>query len=168
MAGVEIRLAAESDAETIANILRVAFAEFESDYTPEAYAIVTPPADEIRGRFSEGPIWIAVVEDEIVGTVSVVPEPDWLYIRSMAVLPQAQGAGIAQRLLETVEDYGIENGFYTLFLYTTRFSNDAIRLYKKFGFGHVRYTSGDEWFGTPGIALEKGISRKEKLNAIRS
>ncbi len=79
-------------------------------------AVVTPPPDEIVGRFEEGPIWVAVKDEEIVATVSVVPEPEWLYIRSMAVLPNAQGLGIGHGLLEAVERYGIENNFERLFL----------------------------------------------------
>jgi ribosomal protein S18 acetylase RimI-like enzyme len=158
----QIRPATPDDATVISSLLREAFAEFEHDYTREAFEVVTPPAEEIVSRFDEGPIWIALMGEKIVGTVSVVPEPDWLYIRSMAVSPRAQGIGIARKLLETVEEYGLENGFYTLFLYTTRFSKDAVRLYKKYGFTHVRYTSGEEWYGTPGIAMEKGISRNRK------
>ena len=50
-----------------------------------------------------------------------LPEPEWLYIRSMAVSPKAQGLGISHRLLDAVEEYAIENGFDRLFLYTTRF-----------------------------------------------
>ena len=159
---VLLRRAVPQDAAAIATILREAFAEFKNDYTPEAFEIVTPAAEEIVSRFTEGPIWVAILDEKIVGTVSVVPEPDWLYIRSMAVAPQAQGKGIALKLLDVVENYGLEKGFRTLFLYTTGFSRDAISLYKKYGFGHVRYTPAEEWYGTAGIAMEKGISRIKK------
>ncbi len=156
-AEVQIRRATIQDAEVIAEILRDAFSEFASDYTPEAFAVVTAQADEIAGRVEEGPIWVAVKDNEIVGTVSAVPEPEWLYIRSMAVLPSVQGLGIGGRLLDAVESYGIENGFDRLFLYTTNFSSDAIRLYEKHKFRKVRDTSGEEWYGTPGLAMDKKI-----------
>jgi len=157
-----IREGTPEDAAAICELLRESFAEFVNDYTPEAFDIVTPPADEIAGRFEEGPIWVAAVGNEIVGTVSVLPEPDWLYIRSMAVSPRAQGMGIAANLLEKVERYGIESGYQTLFLYTTPFSKAAISLYKKFGFVHVRDTTADEWYGTPGVAMEKAIDANKK------
>ncbi len=156
---VPIRLAKVEDARLIANILREAFAEFAANYTPEAMVVVTPPADEIAGRFEEGPIWVAEINDEIVATVSVVPETEWLYIRSMAVLPKAQGLGIGHGLLDAIEKYGIENGFNRLFLYTTHFSTDAIRLYEKHGFRRVRDTSAEEWFGTPGLSMDKKIGK---------
>ncbi len=156
---MKIRRAVKDEADAIADILREAFAEFAADYTPEAFAIVTPPADEIAGRFDEGPIWVALKDGEIVATVSTVPEPEWLYIRSMAVLPSAQGLGLGRELLEAVEKHAIENGFERLFLYTTNFSLDAIRLYEKSGFERGRDTSADEWYGTPGLAMEKKIGR---------
>lgn len=165
---LQIRLAAAEDADAIAAILLEAFSQFESDYTPEAFVVVTPKADEIATRFDEGPMWVAVKDDEVVGTVSVLPEPEWLYIRSMAVSPKAQGLGIGYRLLDAVEECAIANGFDRLFLYTTYFSTGAIQLYEKHGFKRGRDTAADEWFGTPGLAMEKKIGRNIKQNVIRS
>jgi putative acetyltransferase len=165
---IKVRLAFVEEGNAIAEILRDAFAEFGADYTPEAFAIVTPPADEIARRFDEGPIWVAVKDGEIVATVSAVPEPEWLYIRSMAVLPAVQGLGLGRRLLEAVETYAIENGFDRLFLYTTYFSSDAIRLYEKNGFKRGRDTGADEWYGTPGLAMEKKIGRNITQNVTGS
>lgn len=165
---IKVRPAFKEEADAIGRLLREAFAEFATDYTPEAFAIVTPSADEIARRFDEGPIWVAVKDNKIVATVSSVPESEWLYIRSMAVLPQAQGLGIARKMLEAVEEYAIESGFERLFLYTTHFSKEAIRLYEKNGFERGRDTSADEWYGTPGLAMEKKIGRNITQNAIGS
>src|SRR4051794_28910965 len=100
---IKLRLAQPEDAAAIEHVLRVAFQQFATDYTPEALRYVTPTSDEIAGRFAEGPIWVAEKDDEIVGTVSVVPEPEWVYIRSMAVLPAAQGHGVGGKLLQAIE-----------------------------------------------------------------
>ncbi len=159
---IQIRRAAPEDAPAITGLLYEAFSEFKSNYTPEAFAIVTPLVEEIAGRFGKGAMWVAVLDEEIVGTVSFVPEPEWLYIRSMAVSPEAQGMGIGHKLLDEIEEYAIENGFDRLFLYTTYFSTDAIRLYEKQGFIRGRDTTAEEWYGTPGLAMDK------KLNAFRA
>ena len=103
-----------------------------------------------------------------MATVSVVPEPEWLYIRSMAVSPTAQGLGVGGKLLEAVEIYAIENGFERLFLYATNFSANAIRLYERNGFQLGRYTTAEEWFGTPGRSMEKKIGRNIKQNVVGS
>jgi N-acetylglutamate synthase-like GNAT family acetyltransferase len=156
----QIRTATVDDAGAISQILREAFAQFEGDYTPDAFDVVRPPVEEIVRRFEEGRQWLALVDGEPVGTVSVLPEPEWLYIRSMAVLPAAQGLGVGNLLLQSVEQYAVEAGFEKLFLYTTYFSQSAIRLYEKNGFYWVRDTPADEWFGTPGLAMEKLVGRK--------
>lgn len=163
-----VRLAKHGDSQIIAEILERAFSQFRGDYTPEAFKVVTPAADEIAGRFAEGPIWIAILDERVVGTVSVLPEPDRLYIRSMAVLPEAQGQGIAQALMKAVEKYGIESGFDALFLYTTHFSLSAIHLYERLGYRRGRDTTADEWYGTPGFAMEKKLAGKTKRNAVGS
>ena len=129
---------------------------------------VTPTPDEVVTRFDEGPIWVAVDDGEIVGSVSVVPEREWLYIRSMAVSPKSQGLGIGSKMLQEAERYGADNGFDKLFLYTTYFSAPAIKLYEKNGFYKVRDTTAEEWFGTPGLAMEKRIGRNTKQNVVGS
>lgn len=165
---IEIRLAVTGDVEAIAAILFDAFSAFRSDYTTEAFAVVTPSAEEIVSRFDEGPMWVALIGEKVVGTVSVVPEPEWLYIRSMAVAPAAQGRGAGHKLLDAVEEYALANGFDRLFLYTTYFSTGAIELYEKHGFIRGRDTTAQEWFGTPGLAMDKFLEGNTKHNVVRS
>ena len=159
--GTIVRLATPADSGAISDILRVAFSEFKNDYTPEAYEVVTPPAAEIETRFAAGPQWIALVDCKQVGTVSVYPEPDHLYIRSMAVLPEARGLGVGMRLLDAIESYAVEAGFDRLFLHATYFSTNAIGLYEKFGFEKTCDTTAEEWYGTPGLGMEKKLARSQ-------
>lgn len=70
---VQIRRAVPDDASLIASILYRSFAEYESAYTPEAFQATTPTPDQIRDRMSEGPAWVALEGDLIVGTVSAAP-----------------------------------------------------------------------------------------------
>jgi ribosomal protein S18 acetylase RimI-like enzyme len=155
---VEVRLAGPGDEAAIAEVLFEAFSMSRDGYTPEAFAAVTPDADEISKRFAEGANWVATLDNEIVGTVSVVPEPEWLYIRSLGIRPTALRRGIASKLLTVVEKYAREHGFEKLFLYTTYFSKGAIELYEKSGFTRGRDTTAEEWFGTPGLEMWKELS----------
>ena len=166
--GLQIRAATADDAGSISAILIEAFSELRESYTAEAFKAVTPAEDEIVRRLDEGPIWVAEKDGEILGTVSAVPEPEWLYIRSMAVRPNVQGLGVGSRLLNAVEEYATENGFDRLFLYTTYFSPRAIKVYEKRGFIRGRDTTADEWFGTPGLAMEKKLNRNTKQNVVGS
>ena len=167
-ADIEIRTAVAGDAESIAEVLFQAFFVFKNEYTPGAFAAVTPTTDEIMLRFGEGPMWIVTKRDAAIGTVSVITQPEGLYIRSMAVSPSAHGLGIGRMLLEAVEKYAIEKGFERLFLYTTSFLFGAIHLYEKSGFVHVRDTTADEWHGVPGLEMEKKLVIGIKQNVVGS
>ncbi len=149
-----IRIAIPDDVPAIASTLHRAFLEFEPLYTPEAFATTVSSADQIRLRLNEGPIWVALRGADILGTVSAVPRDDSLYVRSMAVDPAARGSGVGRELLRRVDEYAALHGFERLYLSTTPFLSDAIRLYEKCGF--TRTDNGpDNLFGTPIFTMEK-------------
>jgi len=155
MKEVEIRTASVNDVAAIAAVLAASFLEYKSLYTEKAYAATTPSEEVIKNRFAEGKVWVAAVEETIVGTVSVVPQNESLYIRSMAVLPEARGHRIGEQLLSEVERYAVVQGFRQLTLSTTPFLNRAIQLYEKFGF--VPSDVGN-LYGTPLITMEKELN----------
>ena len=164
---VDVRLAVPSDAEAIAEVLFEAFSVYRENYTPEAFEIVTPSVDEIKRRFAEGPRWVAEISGEILGTVSVTTEPEGLYVRSMAVRPEAQGRGTGHKLLAAVNEYADASEHERIFLYTTYFVPGAKEFYGSHGYRWVRDTTAEEWYGTPGLEMERKIERK-KQNAIGS
>ena len=155
---VRIRLAARGDEETIAALIFEAFAPFRDRYTPGAFEYTTPQADAISLRFDEGPMWLALLDGEPVGTVSGLAEEERFYIRSMAIKPSVQRAGIGQRLLETLETFARGAGYKTLYLYTTFVLPGAKRLYEKNGFYVLRETAPEEWHDMGGLEMEKELS----------
>lgn len=165
--GLEVRLATPNDAAAIAQVLRDAFTVFREYYTAEAFDVVTPGPDIILGRFDEGPQWVAEINGQVVGTVSMTTEPNGLYIRSMAVSPKAQGRGIGHKLLDATDEFAAGTDLERIFLYTTYFVPGAKEMYEKHGYGFVRDTTAEEWYGTPGLEMDKRIERK-KQNAIGS
>lgn len=164
---IEIRLATPEDTDSIAGVLREAFSVYRDHYTPEAFAVVTPAVDEIASRFEEGPQWVAAIEGNIVGTVSVTVEDGDLYVRSMAVATQAQGRGVGHRLLTAIDEYAATTDKARIFLYTTYFSAGAKELYEKHGYKWVRDTSAEEWYGVPGLEMDKKLEGK-KTNVVGS
>lgn len=154
---IEFRRAVPDEAEAISLLIREAFGPFESQYTADAFGYTTPSADVIRERFAEGPVWAAFENDVMVGTVSGLPEPDRFYIRSMAIKPSAQRAGIGQKLLETLEAFARKEGHTKLYLYTTFVLPGAQRLYEKNGFYVLRETSPEEWYDMGGLEMEKKL-----------
>lgn len=151
---LQIRDSVAEDASAIASVLHDAFAEYRSSYTPAAFAATTSTTDEVKKRIAEGPGWVVVRDQVVVGTVSVVPKGESLYIRGMAVLPHARGHKIGELLLTHIESFAVARGFKRLFLSTTPFLSAAIRLYERFGFQRIADGPHD-LFGTPIFTMEK-------------
>lgn len=156
---MRIRHAVPADAESIASILARAFAALEPLYTPEGFRATTPDADAVRRRMEEGPVWVAMTRGACIGTVAAMRRGNALYVRGMAVLPEARGRGVANRLMAVVERYALDERFTHVTLCTTPFLIDAIRLYERRGF--VRVDDGPhDLFGTPLFTMVKSLTGK--------
>src|SRR4051812_7256655 len=127
---VVIKKATAEDAITISKVLLEAFLQFKQFYTDKAFAATTISENEVLKRMEEGNIWVALHKDTIIGTVAVVQKGHSLYIRGMAVLPEARGLKTGWKLLETIEKYAIENNYKSLSLSTTPYLTSAIHLYE--------------------------------------
>ena len=157
---ITVRLAAPADTEAIAAVLREAFGVYRENYTPEAFEIVTPPPREIATRFAEGPQWVAELDGRVVGTVSLRTDPEGLYVRSMAVMPSVQGKGVGHVLLNAVNEFADRSEHDRVFLHTTYFVPGAGEMYAKHGFRWVRDTTAEEWYGVPGLEMERSIEKQ--------
>ena len=151
-----MRPAEPHDAAAIAGLLEESFKEYRSLYTPAGYAATAISDEEVAARISQGSVWIALLDDRVVGTVSVVPKGGALYIRGMAVLPSARGRRIGEALLTHVQEFALDKGIRRMFLSTTPFLDRAIHLYEAFGFRRIAEGPND-LFGTPLFTMEKLI-----------
>src|SRR5262245_22719513 len=102
---IHIRLADERDTTAVAAVLYRSFVAYQTLYTPAAFLATTPTPAHVQHRLSEGPVWVAERHDELVGTISAVPNGAELYLRSLAVLPNARGCGVGRVLLQQVEQF---------------------------------------------------------------
>src|SRR5205085_10625092 len=91
---IQIRRANVNDAPPLSEVLEKAFIEYRPLYTPKGYAATAIGPDEMLERISEGPVWVASLDGELVGTVAAVPKDDGLYVRGMGVVPTARGKRI--------------------------------------------------------------------------
>jgi putative acetyltransferase len=157
---IQIRTAAPADAPSIAALLHESFVEYRASYTERAFAATAPAAEQIQSRMTEGPHWVAVRDGAVVGTVSVVPRGESLYIRGMAVLPSARGHRVGEALLRQVEDFASAHGHRRLYLSTTPFLSRAIRLYEHAGFRRTD-EGPHELCGTPLFTMEKETGTSE-------
>jgi len=153
---VVIRIATSDDATSIAAVLLQSFIDYKTVYTAGGFEATTPDSEEVRRRMTEGPTWVALRDNVIVGTVSVVPSGERLYIRSMAVIPSARGQNIGVKLLRHIEDFAFANNYKHLFLSTTPFLSRAIKLYQQMGFVFSDEPVEDLQ-GTPLLRMEKEL-----------
>jgi GNAT superfamily N-acetyltransferase len=149
-------MAAPDDAAQIAAVMHESFVEYKSSYTDEAFSATAPAPEQIQRRMTEGPVWVALQEGALVGTVAGVERNDGLYIRGMAVAPAARGRGIGEVLLNHLERFAAARGHKRLILSTTPFLDRAICLYERFGF--ARSAEGpQDLYGTPLFTMVKNL-----------
>jgi putative acetyltransferase len=155
---IQIRLATPTDAEAIASVLSKSFVEYQLLYTPAGFAATVPTPDQIKDRLNEGPVWVALENGVVIGTVSAVLKDERLYIRGMAVDPSARGKRIGRQMLDCAQEFAIHNKCQQLFLSTTPFLSRAIKLYEHYGF-YRNQAGPDSLFGTPLFTMEKTLHR---------
>lgn len=155
---MQIRRALAGDSNSIAIVLQKAFAEYKSIYTLRAFTSTTAAIELVESRLREGPVWVALQNSSIVGTASAVASDKGMYIRGMAVIPEARGQNIGENLLRRIEEYALNLGITRLFLSVTPQLIPAIRFYEHFGF-HRTGENQDNLTGEKFYTMEKVLDK---------
>lgn len=98
--------------------------------------------------------WVYENKKEIAGALSSKLTKEGLYLYGMAVHPEFRNQKIGWNLLKEAELFSIKNGIICMYLSTTPFLSEAIRLYEQFGFLKTLYPPFD-LCGTPLFTMEK-------------
>jgi N-acetylglutamate synthase-like GNAT family acetyltransferase len=125
-----IRVASIGDAEGLQACMTSAYATYK-DRMGDA---TLPPmeldyAEEIRSF----PTWVAVLDGEIVGGLTMMFEENHASIANIAVSPAAQGYGLGRTLLEFAEARAQDNGLTQMRLATHVLLTENIDLYTYLG-----------------------------------
>lgn len=82
-----------------------------------------------------GHIFFAIEENRVLGTVALMKAEEGIFeLTKMAVLPTERGKRIGQQLMQHCIDFGKELPMKKLFLYSNTILENAIYIYRKFGF----------------------------------
>lgn len=83
-----------------------------------------------------GHIFFAKLENDIVGTVALMPinKSGFFELTKMAVSPNHRGFKIGQKLMQHCIDFARENKIPKIIIYSNRKLENAIYIYKKYGF----------------------------------
>ena len=86
-----------------------------------------------------GYIFFALENKLVVGTVALLKSRDGEYeLTKMAVRPDQRGEKIGQQLMQYCIDYANLHHFKKLFLYSNTILENAIYIYRKFGFEEIK------------------------------
>lgn len=100
-----------------------------------------------------GYIFLAMEDDQVVGTSALMNEQDGLYeLAKMTVAPASRGKGISKLLIEKCLDKAKEIGAKKLLLWSNSQLQTAIHLYSSYGFKHVEVTGSP--FVTADVKME--------------
>jgi putative acetyltransferase len=100
-----------------------------------------------------GVIYLAKLENEIVGSAALVREPDNIYeLAKMAVAKDHRGKGLSKLLIEKCITTAKTSGAEKITLFSNSQLKAAIALYEKYGFIHVPL--GDCPFLTADVKME--------------
>jgi ribosomal protein S18 acetylase RimI-like enzyme len=150
-----IRPASVGDAAAILACLRAAFEPYRSQYTSEAYLDTVMTPETLLQRLASMTVLVAVdARANVVGTIGgVAVSSSEGHLRGMAVMPQWHGRGVAQRLLEAMEENLLDQGRTRISLDTTKPLQRAMRFYEKNGFHRTGKVT--DFFGMPLIEYLK-------------
>ncbi|WP_440990237.1 GNAT family N-acetyltransferase [Haloarchaeobius baliensis] len=93
------------------------------------------PLAHVRDESAEPPSWLPAEEAETCR------------IRSVAVAPDLQGAGVGTALLERLERRADERGFDYAVLQTQTSMTQACRFYEGRGYATLAEVDGERWYG---------------------
>ncbi len=85
-----------------------------------------------------GHIFFAIQNNEVLGTVALMKDAEGSFeLTKMAVLPDQRGKKIGQQLMQHCIDFAKEHRFKNLFLYSNTLLENAIYIYRKYGFVEI-------------------------------
>ncbi len=130
----------------------------------EKYFWVEPHDEEVLGNPEKyiiapgGNIFFVREDDKIIGTVALMKIEDGIFeLTKMAVVPAAQGKSIGQKLMAHTIEYAKGRGWKKLIIWSNRKLENAIHIYKKFGFVEIPIV-GDNPYARGDIKMELPLS----------
>ena len=154
---IMVRTATAADAESVLRCLHEAFEPYRKLYSAEAFADTTLTRETLLRRMGEMAVLVAGNDGQIVGTVAFhTIDAATGHFRGMAVLPEWQSRGVAQELLQEVEQQLSARGCTRVTLDTTAPLERAIRFYERNGYR--RSGKVGDFFGMPLYEYEKELT----------
>jgi N-acetylglutamate synthase-like GNAT family acetyltransferase len=127
---ITIRLAVEAD---VPALRRIAVAAYQH-YVPRIGREPAPMTADYAAAARRGQAWVAAEEGEAVGFIILIPQPGYLLLENVAVLPAAQRRGVGARLLALAEEHARSLHLPEVRLYTNQAMTENLAYYPQHGY----------------------------------
>jgi GNAT superfamily N-acetyltransferase len=144
----QVRVAGPEDLVSVRRVVERAFGPYldEMDRPP------APMLFDYAAAAARSDLW--VTGDPIAGTVTLVADPDRLWIENLAVDPAMHGFGFGRLLIEHAEREARRRGLGVVALYTNVVMRDSLAVYEYLGFDEIERRTDD---GYRRVFLEKRL-----------
>lgn len=127
-----IRPAEGADAEALARCIDRAYAVYK-DQIGDLPAV----SDDVAGDIASNIVWVAELDDDVVGGLILVPDEKFAILANVAVDPAVGGQGLGQALIEQAEAECRDLGLSELRLSTHKNMPKNVALYQRLGWAET-------------------------------
>ena len=141
-----VRPATPDDVPVVDELVRAAY----EHYVPRIGREPKPMTVDYAQVVEQGQTWVAVEQeagrqDRLVGVLVLEHADDHVLVENLAVLPQAQGAGIGGRLLAHAEEQARARGVRQVRLYTHELMTENRAYYPRRGYRETHLSTETPW-----------------------
>lgn len=152
-----LREATDADIATIFAVTQAAFGEYLGQLDPPS-GVHRETIETVREKLASGHSVLALLGDRVVGSVFYKPEPAYVYLGRLAVLPDQRGRGVATALIGYVERRARELGRPRVRL-GVRVALPHLRArYERMGYRVVEERRHEGYAEPTYVMMEKGIT----------
>ena len=134
-----IRCAVPGDVDALCAIAAAAYQKYVPRIGQDPAPMTADYAQAVRDRQA----WAAIENGDVVGFAILIPQPGYLLLDNVAVLPAAQGRGIGTRLLLLAEDHARSLGLSEIRLYTNEAMTENLAYYLRHGYAETH--RAEQW-----------------------
>lgn len=132
--GSKFRPATATDADAVRKLTRTVYAKYVPLMGREPLTMTVDQAAAI----SDHQVWVLEIDGELVASLELIPEEEFLVVENVAVSEAFQGLGIGRRLMVFAEAEARRQGFKQLRLYTNETMAENIAMYERLGYTITR------------------------------
>lgn len=156
---VTIQAAALDQSAAIQAVIQAAFEQYREQLDPPS-SVFRESAAQIRSKLEAGGGFIACAGEDMVGAVLYEAQPDYMYLGRLAVLPAYRGQGIANRLVQAVEQAAIQHKLPRVELAVRIALSRNQAFFQHMGYAISAYHAHEGYSVSTYVSMQKSLSSR--------